>query len=123
MKLYRRIDALADEESIVRLTSELEDRFGKMPQEAKELMNAVRLRHEAMRLGMERVKVKNGLMIVRFVGDEQSPYYRSDIFMELLRKITAQPDRFVLKQKDGKLQMTVRRVENVATAVEILKSF
>ncbi len=123
LKLYRRIDALADEESIVRLTSELEDRFGKMPQAAKELMNAVRLRHEAMRLGMERVKVKNGLMIVRFVGDEQSPYYRSDIFMELLRKITAQPDRFVLKQKDGKLQMTVRRVENVATAVEILKSF
>ena len=123
MKLYRRIDTLADEESIVRLTSELEDRFGKMPQEAKELMNAVRLRHEAMRLGMERVKVKNGLMIVRFVGDEQSPYYRSDIFMELLRKITAQPDRFALKQKDGKLQMTVRRVESVASAVEILKSF
>ena len=123
LKLYRRIDALADEESIVRLTSELEDRFGKMPQEAKELMNAVRLRHEAMRLGMERVKVKNGLMIVRFVGDEQSPYYRSDIFMELLRKITAQPDRFVLKQKDGKLQMTVRRVDSVASAVEILKSF
>jgi transcription-repair coupling factor (superfamily II helicase) len=72
---------------------------------------------------MERVKVKNGLMIVRFVGDDKSPYYRSEVFMELLRKITAQSDRFVLKQRDGKLQMTVRRVDSVASAVEILKSF
>ena len=121
LKLYRRIDAMTDEASLVKLESELEDRFGKMPQAAKELMNAVRLRWEAMRLGMERVKVKNGLMIVRFVGDDKSPYYRSEVFMELLRKITAQPDRFVLKQKDGKLAMTVRRVEDVATAVEVLK--
>jgi len=82
----------------------------------------VRLRWEAMRLGMERVKVKNGLMIVRFVGDEQSPYYRSEVFMELLRKITTHPDRFVLKQRDGKLQMTVRRVESVASAVNVLKN-
>jgi transcription-repair coupling factor (superfamily II helicase) len=42
--------------------------------------------------------------------------------MELLRKITAQPDRFVLKQKDGKLAMTVRQVADIATAVEILKN-
>ena len=122
LKLYRRIDAMTDEEALVKLESELEDRFGRMPQQAKELMNAVRLRWEAMRLGMERVKVKNGLMIVRFVGDDKSPYYRSEAFMDMLRKITAQPDRFVLKQKDGKLAMTVRRVESVATAVEVLKS-
>jgi transcription-repair coupling factor (superfamily II helicase) len=85
-------------------------------------MNAVRLRWEAMRLGMERVKVKNGLMIVRFVGDDHSPYYRSEVFMDLLRKITAQPDRFVLKQRDGRLAMTIRRVADVAEAVVVLKS-
>ena len=123
LKLYRKIDAMTDEQALQRFEAELEDRFGKMPQAAKELMNAVRLRWEAMRLGMERVKVKNGLMIVRFVGDEHSPYYRSEVFMDMLRKITAEPDRFVLKQKDGKLGMTVRRVESIATAVEVLKSF
>ncbi len=122
LKLYRKIDAMTEESALAKFEAELEDRFGKMPQAAKELMNAVRLRWEAMRLGMERVKVKNGLMIVRFVGDEQSPYYRSEVFMELLRKITAQPDRFVLKQRDGKLQMTVRRVESVDSAVNVLKN-
>ncbi|MBR2325907.1 MAG: transcription-repair coupling factor [Alistipes sp.] len=122
LKLYRKIDAMSDEESLLNFEREMEDRFGKMPSEAKELMSAVRLRWEAMRLGMERVKIKNGLMIVRFVGDDHSPYYQSNTFMELLRKITAQPDRFVLKQRDGRLQMTVRRVDDVATAVEVLKN-
>ena len=122
LKIYRKIDSMSDESELTKFESELEDRFGKMPQQTKELMNAVRLRWEAMRLGMERVKVKNGLMIVRFVGDDNSPYYRSEVFMELLRKITAQPDRFVLKQKDGKLAMTIRRVDDVATAVEVLKT-
>ncbi len=121
LKLYRKIDAMTDEDSLAKFEAELEDRFGKMPQAAKELMNAVRLRWEAMRLGMERVKVKNGLMIVRFVGDEHSPYYRSEVFMNVLRKITADPDRFVLKQKDGKLQITVRRVDSVASAVDVLR--
>ena len=116
------MDAMTDEESLVKLESELEDRFGKMPQAAKELMNAVRLRWEAMRLGMERVKVKNGLMIVHFVGEQNSPYYKSDIFMDMLRKITAQPDRFVLKQHNNRLAMTVRRVSNVAEAVTVLRN-
>ena len=122
LKLYRKIDAMADEASLAKFEEELEDRFGKMPQATKELMNAVRLRWEAIRLGMEKVKVKNGLMIVKFVGDDHSPYYRSDTFMEMLRKITAQPDRFVLKQHDGRLGMTVRRVNDIATAVEVLKT-
>ena len=81
----------------------------------------VRLRWEAVRLGMERVKVKNGLMIVHFVGEENSPYYKSEVFMTLLRKITAEPDRFVLKQHNNRLAMTVRRVVNVAAAVEVLR--
>ena len=49
---------------------------------AKELLNVVRLRWEAIRLGMERVKVKNGLMIVHFVGEENSPFYKSEAFMD-----------------------------------------
>ena len=121
LKLYRKIDAMNDEESLMRFEQELEDRFGKMPSEVRELMSAVRLRWEAMRLGMERVKIKNGLMIVRFVGDDHSPFYQSDVFMDLLRKITAQPDRFVLKQRDGKLGMTIRRVGSVAEAMQVLK--
>ena len=121
LRLYRELDSIRREEDLLSFESRLIDRFGALPEAAQELLNVVRLRWEAVRLGMERVKVKNGLMIVHFVGEENSPYYKSEVFMTLLRKITAEPDRFVLKQHNNRLAMTVRRVINVAAAVEVLR--
>ncbi len=121
LRLYRELDSLRDEQSLCAFESRLADRFGALPDAARELMNVVRLRWEAIRLGMERVKVKNGLMIVQFVGDDSSPYYKSDTFMNMLRKVAGDPDRFVLKQRDTKLAMTVRRIADVSEALCVLK--
>ncbi len=122
IKLYREIDSMSSEEELQAFEGRLVDRFGALPEAARELLNVVRLRWEAVRLGMERVKVKNGLMIVHFVGDENSPYYKSEVFMTLLRKVTTEPDRFVLKQHNNRLAMTVRRVANVSEAVKVLRN-
>ena len=122
IKLYREIDSFSKEKELVAFEARLVDRFGALPEAARELLNVVRLRWEAVRLGMERVKVKNGLMIVHFVGEQNSPYYKSDVFMDILKKVTAQPDRFVLRQHNNRLAMTVRRVESVAEAVAVLRN-
>lgn len=121
LKLYRELDSTKDEAALEAFESRLADRFGPLPRAAKELLNVVRLRWEAIRLGMERVKVKNGLMIVHFVGEENSPYYKSDTFMQLLQRVTQRPDRFVLKQHNNRLAMTVRNVEDVEDAYKTLR--
>ena len=120
LKLYRELDSIKDEEALQAFAVRLEDRFGRLPRAAEELMNVVRLRREAVRLGMERVKVKNGLMIVHFVGEQSSPYYQSDTFRTLLQKIMQHPDRFVLKQHNNRLGMTVRNVKDVEAGWRIL---
>ena len=122
LRLYRELDAMRSEEELQRFEQRLVDRFGALPQAARELLDVVRLRWEAVRLGMERVKVKNGLMIVHFVGDAASPFYKSEVFSELLRRVTRRPDKFVLKQHNNRLAMTVRGVTDIAGAWEILKS-
>ena len=96
-------------------------RFGRLPDAAQQLLDVVRLRWVAAELGIERVKIKNGLMIVAFVGDDRSPFYKTEQFMTLLRRVTSQPERFVLKQRDTKLALTVRRVDSVAEGVKVLK--
>ena len=121
LKLYRELDSTKDEEALQAFESRLADRFGPLPRAAKELLNVVRLRWEAIRLGMERVKVKNGLMIVHFVGEENSPYYKSETFMALLQRVTQRPDRFVLKQHNNRLAMTVRNVKDVEDAYKTLQ--
>ena len=121
LKLYRELDSTKDEEALQAFESRLADRFGPLPRAAKELLSVVRLRWEAIRLGMERVKVKNGLMIVHFVGEENSPYYKSETFMTLLQRVTKHPDRFVLKQHNNRLAMTVRNVKDVEDAYKTLQ--
>ena len=122
LRLYRELDSTREEEALVRFEARLADRFGALPGPARELLNVVRLRWEAVRLGMERVKVRNGLMIVHFVGDESSPYYKSETFMQLLQRVTADPSRFVLKQHNNRLAMTVRQIKDIEEAYRVLRS-
>ena len=121
LKLYRELDSTKNEEALLAFGERLVDRFGPLPRETEELLNVVRLRWEAIRLGMERVKVKNGLMIVHFVGEENSPFYKSEAFMTLLQRVTQRPDRFVLKQHNNRLAMTVRNVKDVEDAYKTLQ--
>ena len=121
LKLYRELDSTKDEEALQAFESRLADRFGPLPRAAKELLNVVRLRWEAIRLGMERVKVKNGLMIVHFVGEENSPFYKSEAFMTLLQRVTQRPDRFVLNLHNNRMAMTVRNVKDVEDAYKTLQ--
>ncbi|MFR9604591.1 MAG: hypothetical protein SNG18_03615, partial [Rikenellaceae bacterium] len=77
---------------------------------------------EAIRLGMERVKVKNGLMIVHFVADQNSAYYKSDTFMKLLERATRESDRFVIRNANNRLAMTIRRVADIEAGHKLLKT-
>ena len=120
LRLYRELDSIVDEQRLQQFETRLTDRFGRLPEAAQQLLDVVRLRWVAAELGIERVKVKNGLMIVAFVGDDHSPFYKTEQFMTLLRRVTSQPERFVLKQRDTKLAMTVRGVDSVAAGVRVL---
>ena len=122
LRLYRELDSLTREEDLQAFERRLVDRFGPLPQPAVELLNVVRLRREAIALGMERVKVKNGLMIVQFVSDSSSAYYKSDLFMGVLRYVTSHPQKFVLRQNNNRLAMTVRSISNIESAWKCLQA-
>ena len=121
LRLYREIDAMRSDEQFEAFAARLLDRFGAIPQSVRELIDVVKLRREAINLGMEHVKVKNGLLIVRFVGDNNSPFFKTDTFLNMLRRVVAEPDRFVVKQYNNRLSMTVRKIYSISEAVDMLR--
>ena len=121
LRLYRELDAMQHDEQFEGFRQRMVDRFGPLPQPVNDLIDVVRLRREAVGLGMEHVKVKNGLMIVRFVGDNNSPFFKTDTFLNLLRKVVAQPERFVVKQYNNRLSMTVRKIYSIGEGVDMLR--
>ncbi len=120
IRLYRELDDIRDEENLKKFRERLTDRFGALPPQAEALLDVVRLRWLAVSLGFEWVKVKNGLMLLRFVSDTDSPYYKSGTFMNILRYVTQKTSKFVLKQNNNKLSITVREISGIREAWQAL---
>lgn len=120
LRLYRELDNIVDEERMSRFEARLADRFGALPDAARNLMDVVRLRWRAVALGFEWVKVKNGLMLLRFISDSNSPYYKSPLFMGILKYMAENNSKFVLKQNNNRLVVTVREVKGIGDAWKTL---
>ena len=120
IRLYRELDEIRNEENLKKFRERLIDRFGALPPQAEALLDVVRLRWLAVSLGFEWVKVKNGLMLLRFVSDTDSPYYKSGTFMNILRYVTQKTSKFVLKQNNNKLSITVREISGIRQAWQTL---
>lgn len=77
------------------------------------LMEIVRMRRRCMDLGIERLLVKNGKMIMYFVGEQTSPFYQSALFAAILRFVQLQilPCRF--SEKNNKLSLVFTEITNI----------
>jgi len=121
LRLYRVLDNIETEEGLQRLEKELEDRFGPVPEQTRELMNVVRLRWMAIRLGFEKIILKKGLMIMHFVSNPDSSYYATATFKAVLAFVQGQGRKFRLKETNGKLTLSTDPVNSISGAIEILQ--
>jgi transcription-repair coupling factor (superfamily II helicase) len=120
LRLYREIDSLENDAQLLTFRNTLIDRFGTLPQEAEELLQGVILRKRAIKLGFERVLLKNKLMIMYFPSNQQSPYYSSPYYFAILKHIQQDAAKFKLKESNLKLSLLVRDVKSHKEAVKIL---
>lgn len=122
LRLYRELDNIKDEQKLIEFEQHLEDRFGTIPASAQELINIVRLRKTAMRLGIEKIIMKNDALVCYFISDQQSAFYDSSLFKDtILDFITKNPKICEMKQKNGKLLLRFNEIDIVEEAVEVLR--
>ncbi|MGC9352739.1 MAG: TRCF domain-containing protein, partial [Mariniphaga sp.] len=121
MLLYRELDNIENEKQLEQFRSGLEDRFGALPPETRELLEVVKLRRKAIELGMEKIILKEGRMICYFISDQQSPFYRSALFMQIVQYVQQSKTKGQMREKNHKLTLTFSNVPNVETAGYILE--
>ena len=119
IRLYKELDSITEESQLQHFMEELKDRFGPPPPELRQLAYVVRLRRLAISLGFEKLVLKNGMMIVYFIHNQLSAYYRSPLFAQVLQNIQQQ-SRFRVKEQNGKLVVTIPEVEQVETAYNLM---
>jgi transcription-repair coupling factor (superfamily II helicase) len=121
VSLYRELDKMEEERDIRSFTSRLEDRFGKIPKEGKELIRIVRLRRLAKELGIEKVVLKKEHMNLFLLSNPDSPYYQSESFDKLLAFVQKYPRRCNLREQNGKRSILVKDVRTVEAAYALLE--
>ncbi|MBC8173296.1 MAG: transcription-repair coupling factor, partial [Chitinophagales bacterium] len=120
MSIYTRLDNIETEEGIQNFAKELEDRFGKIPGQVNELFNGIRLRWVAKDLGFERIIFKQKKLRCYFIENQDSVFYDSKFFQQLLQYIAEKKTTGIIKQTDKHLILIFEHVQSMKHAKELL---
>lgn len=121
VRLYRELDNINEEKELDKFEKELKDRFGEIPAPLNGLMEIVRIRRCCMEMGVERLLVRNGKMIMYFVSEQRSPFYQSPMFTNLLGFVQQQVLPCRMNEKNDKLTLVFMEVTNIMKMSRIVK--
>ena len=122
MLLYRELDNIEREDDLDAYRKRLVDRFGPVPPEGEELMQVVVLRRIGKHLGCEKVILKQGVMTLQFVSNQNSPFYQSKIFGGIIHYVMDNPRRCNFKDINGHRLIKIANVPSVSEAVHVMKA-
>ncbi len=121
LSLYTQLDNIEDETSLQKFQQGIVDRFGPLPKEVEELIKTVRLRWIALKLGFERISLKNETLRCYFVSGDNEKYYKSEVFGGILAYVQQHPKLCRMKEMKSKLMLILQEVQSVDQAIRLLE--
>ena len=120
LALYSELSEIKNEQALIQFKKNLEDRFGKIPAEGEELLRTLRLKWLASKMGLERLIIKNKKCVGYFLSDQQSDFYQSSIFNQILVGVKKQPQKYHMKEKQTRSGLRLLLVLDQVYTVEKL---
>ncbi|MEM1336960.1 MAG: transcription-repair coupling factor [Bacteroidota bacterium] len=125
LNLYTRLNAIKDEEGLQQFEAQLIDRFGELPEQVRDLLNSVRIKWNAITIGLERVILKKGKLLGYFIADQQSEFYQTEAFTRVLHYVQTHPKQCQLKEKQTRnglrLVVVFEGITSVDKALKVLE--
>ena len=124
--LYKELGELETEKELKEYERKLKDRFGEIPSQVDDLLDSVRLKWFAKNLGIEKLILKQKRMIGYFVADQQSEFYNTSHFADMLQYVQKNSKVCVMKEKETKsglrLLVTFIRIDSIKKALQTLEA-
>ncbi len=125
LSLYSQLNTIKDEEGLKTFEAQLIDRFGELPVPVIDLLDSVRIKWIASKIGFEKVIMKHGKLVGYFINDQQSSFYQSKAFTKVLQFVQANPNSCKMKEtqtRNGlRLLLTFESVKSVRQALTKLQ--
>ncbi|CEN32506.1 transcription-repair coupling factor [Capnocytophaga cynodegmi] len=125
LNLYNELSNISSEADLLTYEKNLIDRFGQLPPQAVDLLNSVRLKWFATKMGIEKLVMKNGKMTGYFISDQESPFYQSSRFQKVLQFVQRHPDRCKMQEKETRnglrLLLIFEGITSIDKALNIMR--
>lgn len=125
LNLYNELSLIKDEEALFLYEKRLVDRFGPLPKQASALLNSLRIKWIAAKIGIEKLVMKQGKMVGYFISDHDSDFFQSKQFDSVIGFIQKNPNLARIKEKQTtsglKLLLTFEDVKSVSKALDLMQ--
>ena len=120
LSLYQELDNLQDKSALSEYRKNLIDRFGPVPHQVEDLFLSMELRWMAREIGFEKLVFKMGKMIGYFIANQDSAYYQSPRFTQVLKYMQTHPKGVSMSEKNNKLRLVYDQVKTMTEAIQHL---
>lgn len=120
LKTYKEISLLRNKKEVYEYKKELQDRYGKIPDQMEGLFKVLEIRWLGEKLCLEKIIYKNKNLICFFVQSKDSKFFRSKRFDNLLSFISANQKDIQLKENNNKIYMTIKNVPTLNDVIQKL---
>ncbi|WP_158825580.1 transcription-repair coupling factor [Mucilaginibacter lacusdianchii] len=118
--LYTEVSKLENETQLQAFEKQLADRFGPVPPQVNDLLNTIRLQWMGKAIGFEKISLKKNVLRGYFLANQQSRYFESQEFMQVLNFVKNNPRRVNMKEVKNSLRISIEGVRSIEEAVDIL---
>jgi transcription-repair coupling factor (superfamily II helicase) len=121
LSLYKELTSLEKEVDLIEFEAKIIDRFGPTPNEVYELISSIRLRWIGKELGFQRISLKNNLFTAYFVSQENTNYFQSNKFGQILQFFKSNFKTCEMKELKGKSIFRIVDVNSTEEAINKCK--
>ena len=116
LALYTRLDEIENEIELGTFVSEMEDRFGQMPNEVRDMTELVRCRWKAQAIRVEKILLKNNMLKLYFVSSD----IPQEIVVRVIQFVNSKKGLCQLREKSGKMILQLDKVHTIPELNTIL---
>jgi transcription-repair coupling factor (superfamily II helicase) len=117
LSLYNALSSLNTNEQLEEFKMQLEDRFGKVPNEVLDLISLIQLREIGKKLGFEKLVLKRKQLLAYFPDEQKQYYYQSEVFTSILNYVQQHPKTCKLKQSNSNLILMIFEISTIKQAI------
>ena len=121
LNLYTELNKITNEVDLLSFEKNMIDRFGPIPLQVAELLNAIRLQWIAVSLCFEKITLKKNVLRGYFPANPSSGFYESAKFQAIISYVQNNPYGIKLKENKSVLILQLDQIHSLSAAINTLE--